>query len=148
MITWILICDSSRARLFSTQKRDEPWKLLRELDHPASRQNSTDFPAGTRKSDTGGSYPNSYQPPTMPKEVEAEHFVRELGEALEEGRVQNQFERLVLVAPPQFLGLLRAQLSAPALKMVVATLDKDLTRHEARELPERLADLPFEQPGA
>jgi protein required for attachment to host cells len=47
-----------------------------------------------------------------------------------------------VVAPPQFLGLLRKELSTETARRVVLEVDKDLTRFDAdgvrRRLPERL----------
>ena len=51
------------------------------------------------------------------------------------------YDRLVLVAPPENLGVLRAALSEPANKRVVAELAKDLTSVPVREIPERLRDV-------
>jgi protein required for attachment to host cells len=48
--------------------------------------------------------------------------------------MQNEFERLVLVAPPRFLGRLRSSLDAPTQQLVVGSLDKDLARAKEEEL--------------
>ena len=61
-----------------------------------------------------------------PHERVVADFARELAARLRQARVANTFERLVLVAPPKFLGLLRAQLDDPTSARVVGSLDKDL----------------------
>jgi protein required for attachment to host cells len=80
-------------------------------------------------------------PPTPPKEAEAKHFAHELAASLEQAFGRNAYSRLVLVAPPHFLGMLRGCLSASVTKAVVATLDKDLTQINERELPDRVRDV-------
>jgi protein required for attachment to host cells len=155
--TWILVCDASRARLFATEGREGEWQLLRELSHPLSRTHNTDLTtdrSGVTQSGSSartgfrGESTRAYEPTTYPKEAEAQHFAQLLAGALDEGRVRGAFERLVLVAPPHFLGLLRAELSGPLAKLVVASLDKDYTQEQARALPGRLEEYVFEAAGA
>jgi protein required for attachment to host cells len=141
---WILVCDASRARLFQ-MAQPEQLKLLEELDHPSSRVKSRDLMA-----DTNGRKPNGQAagqtdqrpgaaPDTEPKEVEAMKFAQELAKMLDKGRVENQFDRLVLAAPPHFLGLLKGTLDDQVQKLLAHSVDKDLTKIQARELPERLS---------
>ena len=49
-----------------------------------------------------------------------------------------QYERLVLVAPPRFLGLLRECLDAKVARMVAASLHKDASRASAEEIESML----------
>ena len=51
---------------------------------------------------------------------------------------RNAYERLALVAPPHFLGLLRATISSTVAKRVELTVDKDYTALKADELAERI----------
>ena len=60
---------------------------------------------------------------------------------LKEARTQNRYWRLVLVAPPRFLGLLRSSLDGPTAKLVTASLDKDLAAEKTSELAERLGEM-------
>ncbi|HUI26373.1 MAG TPA: host attachment protein [Candidatus Kryptonia bacterium] len=142
--TWILVSDASRARLFATTGKLKPWTLVQELDHPKSRlkgQDITTDKAGRMRQSFGAGSRPAMASPTSTKEVEAEHFTQELAALLESGHGRNEFSRLVLVAPPHFLGLLRKLLSPPLIKRIAATIDKDLTQLHERDLPERLADV-------
>jgi protein required for attachment to host cells len=143
-IVWILVCDASRARLFQMERTDQ-LGLLEELEHPASRARTRDLMA-----DANGRKPNGQRrgqsnhrpgaaPDTDAKEVEAMKFAQELAERLEKGRVEHQFDRLGLAAPPHFLGLLKGTLDDQVQKLLAFTVDKDLTGFQARELPERLS---------
>jgi protein required for attachment to host cells len=55
--------------------------------------------------------------------------------------VQNRYKRLVLVAPPRFLGLLRSSLDGPTAQLVMVSLDKDLAASKKSELVERLGEV-------
>jgi protein required for attachment to host cells len=82
------------------------------------------------------------EPPVDPQEEEAARFAREIADDLEKARAENRFEKLVVVAGPYFLGLLRQQLS-PSLKALVSReIVKNLGQYETEDvrehLPERL----------
>lgn len=117
MQTWIVIGDGSHARLFQADEA-LPWRLLRTIDREHSREK-------TNRSDS--------------HEDRGEHdFARHLVGELEAGRQAGTFHRLVLVAPPTFLGQLRAELSPSLAACVVKSFDKDYTQMSASELPGRI----------
>ena len=143
--TWILVCDASRARLFSSNegKNGMEWSLLEELDHPESRAKgeeiNTDKPGRVQQIGPGGMRAGM-EPSTPPKEVEADRFAHHLSERLDKARTQNSYDRLILVAAPSFLGLMRGILSGPVKKTISASVAKDYTHTDERELQERLAE--------
>ena len=61
-----------------------------------------------------------------PRERAVADYARAIAERLRGARIANTYDRLVLVAPPRFLGVLRAALDAPTSARVVGSLDKDL----------------------
>jgi protein required for attachment to host cells len=78
------------------------------------------------------------EPTKPPHQVESDRFAHSIAKLLESGLAENAYEQLVLVAPPSFLGLLRAALSETVAKHIKLTLDKDYTALEVRDLAERL----------
>jgi protein required for attachment to host cells len=158
--TWILVCDASRARLYREEPQGRGFTLLESFSHDESRARARDLmadaqgrkpngnpggvgngahPGGT----TGGNYlgrPGA-APDTDPKAVEAQKFVRELAEALERGLNDHAYQALVLVAPPQFLGMLRATVSSQVEKRIETSIDKDFSWLEPHALEERLREL-------
>jgi protein required for attachment to host cells len=143
-ITWLLVCDASSARLFSSRGRQAPLNLLREFDHPAghatNHELTTDKPGRVQQSagpNKGSS--SAMEPHTSPKTVEQRHFAHDLADALHKGLGEGAYQHLVLVAPPHFLGLLRAVLDQQVEKQVRMSMDKDYTQLDVRELGERLA---------
>jgi hypothetical protein len=77
--------------------------------------------------------------PTAPREVEAEKFVREIVRELSAGLSSRKFDRLLLAAPPSFLGKIRGALDARLQERVTAAVAHDYTRLTAGELREKLA---------
>lgn len=64
----------------------------------------------------------------------AKVFARELGRYLDKARVEHQYDQLVLVASPKFLGALRKELGKEAGKLVAEELAKDLSGFKTHDL--------------
>ena len=144
MVTWILVADASRARLFSSPKKGQLWKLMEEFDHPESRMKNREInmkEQGRTRQSFGAGHRPRMEPDTEPKEVEAEHFAHELVKKLSNGLTHKAYSSLALVAPPHFLGLLRGMLDDQTSKRVVAMVDKDYTDSDVGELRERLDEV-------
>ena len=143
MKNWILVANSSRARLFSTEKVNAPWNLEQELEHPESRAKNMDLvsdkPGRQQQSASGGTNRPAMSERTEPKEAQAELFARELADVLEKGWQQGHCESIVLVAPPHFLGLLRGALSGQCDKRVHHSVVKDYTQHTVKQLMEEVS---------
>jgi protein required for attachment to host cells len=133
--TWILIANSSEARLFQAQKTTKDMTLLHEFKHPESREKGLDLVADLPGRYRNGSLPkSSYQDPSSPKELEAERFAHQLAIILDEGRNSNLYRGLIIIAPPHFQGLLNKSFNIHVKDRIVNTLDKDYTKLKNHEL--------------
>jgi protein required for attachment to host cells len=81
---------------------------------------------------TGG--PANDREETSPAEIEAENFSREIGRFLDKARTDHRYDRLFLIAPPRFLGMMRKQLGKEVEKLVQEEIDKDLSWFDVREI--------------
>lgn len=134
--TWIVVADSARARIF---KRDGRWQELDEfrgLAHPESRLHNGDLRTGGRgeqqESTRQSSHASDWE--NTPAETEATRFAREVADALHKGRSGGEFEKLVLVAAPAFLGRLRDKLDPATAHCVVQELDKNWARQPTQKI--------------
>jgi protein required for attachment to host cells len=148
MTAWILVADSSRAKLFTTELPEQPWTLVETFDHPEGRERSREIhptspPGRMLQSKTKGGRRSSMEPRTTPKEAGAQRFAQELSDFLEAATAKRSFDALVLVAPPHFLGMLHGALGAQTAKCLRATVDKDLSTLEAAEARARLLEVVF-----
>jgi len=145
--TWILVCDTSRAKLFSTAKREDDWTLIKDFEHPEGREFSQDIrpsgPPGRMQKSKGVGTRSSMEPHTWPKEAEAKRFAELLAHHLDEALGKNAFEALVLAAPPHFLGTLHGTLAKQTAKHLKATVDKDLVMLDVADIRQRLIDAAF-----
>ena len=77
-----------------------------------------------------------------PKDQEAVRFAEQLAARLNDARAAGEFDQVILVAGPRFLGLLRERLGPQVENVVASTVDKDLAKlslpEVRRRLPERL----------
>jgi protein required for attachment to host cells len=151
---WILIADASRARLFRENDHSDRYEIVQTFEHEASRARSRDLMAdangrkpvgpsvganhGGARSVSLGVGRVGVAPDTEPKEVEAQKFARELAHFLEAQLNQHAYDKLLIVAPPHFLGVLKGCLSTQVDKHVETTLPKDLTHLDTNAIHEHV----------
>lgn len=66
-------------------------------------------------------------------------FARSIAKTIDTEMARGTYGELVLVAEPDFLGIIRASLGRNALKSVVATVKKDFAKARGKVLRDRLA---------
>lgn len=132
--TWVIVAESSRARLFSIEAKNEPLVELEDMLNPPSRMHNskltTDLP-GRAYGSTGSGTKHSMESKITPKDQAAIDFAKTIAERIEKSRTSGQLKSLILACSPKFLGILRQHLSAETQKLVTRSIDKNLV-----EMPE------------
>ena len=143
--TWIVVAHEAGARFFENLGRGTGLELVEEIEHPDGRARDRDMasdrPGRSFRKNSGDPSRASMSQSEGPHDRAVADFARALANRLKDARVQNQYKRLVLVAPPRFLGLLRSSLDGPTAQLVMVSLDKDLAASKTNELVERLSKL-------
>jgi protein required for attachment to host cells len=138
-VTWVLVANASAACLYINEGPKKGLRKFREFTHARSRAKLseliTDQSAHGR---SGASRRAAYEPATDPKSAEADRFAGELKDALETGRQQQHYERLIVCAAPQFMGRLRRRFGAPLQRMLTDCFEKDYTKADPRSLSRKL----------
>jgi protein required for attachment to host cells len=142
--TWVVVADSSAARIFNAPSPTGALQEIASYAHAEGRLHEsemrTDEPGMTK--DRAGYAKHGMEPKVKPKEQEAIAFARLLAKRIELARSKSEIERVVLVAPPEFLGHLRAVLDEDARKIVDGEHNLNVVRMTPEEirrhLPERL----------
>ncbi|WP_027369843.1 host attachment protein [Desulfovermiculus halophilus] len=139
---WVVVADSSRARIFGAKARGGGLTELEVMYHPESRlkdsELQTDKPG--RMYSMQGEFRSATEQ-TPARKIEAERFAQGLAEYLDKKHHEKHFERLVLAASPTFLGQLRNECSDRLSKAVVNEINKDLSNLEkAEEIRKRLPE--------
>jgi protein required for attachment to host cells len=141
--TWVLVADRSRARIFHAVPEVQPsYIVLANFDHPESRQKAQETESDSPgRVQLRGSARSAVEPHIDRTHLTAQHFAAELIEYLKVACQARRFERLVVVAPPLFLGTLRKMYTSQLQQKIVLEVSKDLVGVTEPDLQIRLADL-------
>lgn len=142
-ITWILIADGARARVF---KNEGPGKGVQlALDQEFSGENLASRDLVSDKSgrtfDSGGDGRHAKVPHSDPHRNAKHDFAREMAKFLDQENTKNSYDRLIIVAPPQTLGDLRSELTNAARKKLTGEINKDLTHIPIGEIADHLGSV-------
>jgi protein required for attachment to host cells len=139
-IVWVLVADSGRARLFQASGPNASLEEQTDLVMPSARLRNQDIRGDRpgRSFDSFGEGRHAMEPSTPAKEIESDRFAARIAVLLEVERLAGAYTRLVLVAPPRFLGQLRDALSDPVRALVSNELNKDLVRFDVGAIREHL----------
>jgi protein required for attachment to host cells len=140
-----MVAHDAGARVFENDGPGKGLQLIEEIDHPEGRERDQDInadrPGRSFRKNSGDPRRAAMSRSEGPRERVVSDFARAMAEKLKQGRVENQYERLVLVAPPRFLGLLRSSLDGPTAQLLVGSLNKDLASTKQAELIEHLGEI-------
>jgi len=81
---------------------------------------------------------HTFEAPTDMKHREAEVFARQIADKLEQGRVNHDYDQLILVAPPAFLGALRQAVNDHVHDLIANTFDKNLVSESEATIREHI----------
>lgn len=149
-VTWVLVADGARAQIFARRGSAPDLEPVATRACAASRA-----PERDHFSDRPGRSFESAPPtrhglatPSDPHLLARRRFAKELAALLEQGRRENAFDRLILVAPPPALGDLRASLSPACIRLICAEIGSDLTRTPLAHLSAQLGESTRSRPRA
>lgn len=138
-ITWFCVADAGTARIKQQMALRGPLESIATLNH-APYEHGRYEEAGKTQESVGGSR-HGFQDADGPIRREKREFAAVVAEYLDAAARRGAYHRLVLAAPPKFLGDLRAALGTKAKALVAGEIAKDLTKESDAELAARVADL-------
>ncbi|KIC42276.1 attachment protein [Ruegeria sp. ANG-R] len=126
--TWVIIADGEKALVMEniTDAQDPNLVVVSVEEQGAVPMKPTDR-AG-RRPDTGPNQKSAVEEETWRTHAKS-LFVQDVANLLNRKGLKGAYKRLVLVASPHVLGLLRRRLHSEVLAKVVAEVDKTLTNH-------------------
>jgi len=139
--TWVVVADGARAFIVANRGPGTGLSPVpgtaREQAVPRTTELGTDRPGRTFNSNHSGTR-HGMEPRIDWHQYEKQKFAHGIARLLDEARNRRAFDYLVLVAPPETLGELRAKLDKQTQAMISAEVPKDLTRHMIQDLPNHL----------
>lgn len=135
MLTYIVVADAARARVFS---RHGPGDLreIRTLVDLRNRRHPGDLRTGgegaVRQSTGAGN--RRTDDPIGAMEGEASSFAGKVAQHMRRFRMEHEADAFIVAAEPQFLGLLREQLDNTTRDMIVRSVSKDYSKASADDI--------------
>lgn len=142
--TWILVADAGRARVLQSLGPGKPLTTVDGLASVSGLPSTTHeivTDRQTRVHESSNSARHAITPKTDPREQMKEDYLKMLADEMHQRLATGAFDRLVVVAPPHALGVLRAALSDQVKAVVSGELAKDLTKTPDHDMPGHLADV-------
>ena len=126
--TWILTANRSSASLFESDWPGKSMRRIQDIAHLQGRMQNRDIGADKpgRIFDSFGQGRHALSSEQEPTAHIAQQFALDLAELLNKGRTTDAYDKLVLIAEPKFLGILRAALDKNTTALVVQTVNKEL----------------------
>jgi protein required for attachment to host cells len=143
----ILVADQAQAIFYDAPSLRAVPREVGRISDPAAHLHSRDLESDRpgRSYESVGRARHAIARENDARQQEAVRFARRIARRLDAARRQDEFEELIVVAGPPFLGLVRQQLSRPTRARVVHEIRRDLVHSPLdalrRHLPASAAEL-------
>jgi protein required for attachment to host cells len=139
---WVLAANLTRARLFLLDDDGSSMTEVESFANPegrsAERAVTTSPPPTVHESAAPARH--SIEPHTSLREKQAQQFAHLINEELKRKLLAGDFDRLVVIAAPHFLGVLRKKFDKGILASIDKEIAHDFTLMKADEISERLKE--------
>jgi protein required for attachment to host cells len=134
--SFVVVADGKKMLFFRNEGDSEFPKLeverKRETADAPDREQKTDR-AGRAFESAGPGARSAYEEVDF-HQLEEERFAADTAEMLRKRALRNEYESLIIVAPPKTLGELRKHYHKEVEKRLAGEVAKDLTRHPIAEI--------------
>ena len=125
-VTWVIVANGDRARLFKSQGITLD---LQEIDDLVNTEGH-----GTGLTDKEAEVLDEGER----KEKLKAKFAKRVAEYVEQGRLQQKYQRLIIAAEAKFLGMVRADLSEETRRLIFEQVNEDFSELDVDEVQNRL----------
>lgn len=133
---YVIVVDSSKARVLHSTSKTSPLIETFTLDHPEGRMHTRDLTSDLpgRDSNRTGLGKHKMDSATDPKQQESVEFARDIASYLDKLVTHNKVDNLMIVSAPGFLGILRNELASGVTDALSFQLDKNLVNLKPDEI--------------
>ena len=138
---FVVVADSTRARIFTRDTVKVPLNEIETMAHPEGRMHEQDMVSDLpgKVAGKGGGGDHATQDKVKPKEHEIIEFAKRIADYLDAARKANKLNHLYIVSPPAFLGELRSHLSSETADKIALEVNKNLTQHSIDDISAHLS---------
>jgi protein required for attachment to host cells len=144
--TWIIVAESSRARLFSYHGLKSPLTEFDDLVHSESRLHESELTADLpgRSFDSVGHNRHALEAKNSAKDKQAQLFARQIATYLDAACNDGRLESLIVIAAPRFIGYLRESFTANTRNIISSEISKNLVQMTPEQIRENISEpVPF-----
>lgn len=136
----IVAVDERQASFFDASRADGPLTLTGAMQNPTAGLKDIDLESdrpGRRYGGTSGvshgsggqgGHHHGVDGERSTERHELTQFAKDIAQQIDRDRINHAFDKLVLVAPPRMLGLLRQSLPEPARSVLAGEVSKDVVQ--------------------
>ena len=136
----VVVADERHATFFDTPKYGAPMATRGMIENPVGTAKDTDLEtdrAGRRYGGTNGvrhgtgvqaGHHHGVDGERSTERHELELFAKTVAQQIDKARMNHEFDRLILIAGPRMLGLLRQELPTPCKGVIAGEIPKDLAQ--------------------
>ena len=138
----IVVADLAEAIFYDAASLQSRPKEIGRISDPAAHLHERDLVSdrpGRGHASVGGAR-HAMDLEDDPRRRGAVRFAKRIARRLDEARRKGEFEELVVVAGPPFLGVMRGELSRPTRQRVVHEIPKDLVHGPVESLRRHLPE--------
>lgn len=140
-ITWVVVADTTRCRIYEHKKNPEELNLIKDLEHPQNKLKDFDLTAdkpGRYKANSAGqgSYAahGTYEQRTDPKEIKIADFARDISKELDYGRNVHAYAKIIIITPSHMSGLLFHHFNKHVKGLVTHNIEKNVLHLNDQDL--------------
>lgn len=129
---WVVVAGSSEAHVYAGSSVSAPLTLVESLSHAEARVHPRDRLADVpgRVHDRFGPGRHALDRNQQLRDEDRQQFAREIVALLTEAHRRKRFDRLIVMAGPGFLGVLREALGKDLMQVTIAEVPKDLVAQD------------------
>ncbi|MGH8177159.1 MAG: host attachment protein [Steroidobacter sp.] len=135
----VVVADEREANFFDAAKFGAPLSARGTIENPAGGLKDIDLETDREGRRFGGTgHHHGVDGERSTERHETEQFARAVARRIDEDRVKHEFDKLVIVAGPRMLGLLRQELPETCRNVLAGEIPKDLLHHGTDAIREAL----------
>lgn len=136
----IVVADERQANFFDASRADGPLTARGSLENEAAGLKDTELETdrpGRRYGGASGArhgvgvqaaHHHGVDGERSTERHELTHFAKDVAQRIDKDRINHEFDKLVIVASPRMLGLLRQALPQPAQALLAGEVSKDIVQ--------------------
>jgi protein required for attachment to host cells len=137
---YVVVASKDQARLYTMDGIFSELTEIDILENPEARKHERDLISAKhgRAFDSTGQGRHAFETEVSARDQVVLRFTKAIANQLADDLVARKYEKLIVVAAPKLLGLLRKQLSPEVRKVIAKEITKNLSRSDLADLMDHI----------